>query len=268
MTQTPYQMAQGFTGTREGDAKLDSFLNNGGAGLSSAEYAWCARFVKAAAQNAGVDVSKMTDMARSALSVGSPTDKPNQGDIAVFSRGSDPSKGHVGFFEGFNPDGSIKVLSGNHADQVASASYPASRLLGFRTLGDGTPANDPRNVAMNGGSAGVDPDGAAGVAGAIQTAVPQGAQSIDSGVKMPEPPAPLTGSQQGQGMLAGLFDANDDMSMGDAFKAALGGLGKLGAGVPTAQAPAMNVQPGQAQAPNVNMSALLQAASQKRNWGV
>jgi hypothetical protein len=73
--------------------------------------------------------------------------------------------------------------------------------------------NDPRNVAMNSGSAGVDPDGAYGVAGAIQTA-----DVGDAGVTMPATNKPagnaLTGSQQGMGMLADAFGADPLAGLG------------------------------------------------------
>ncbi len=130
----------------------------------------------------------------------------------------------------------------------------------------GQNANDPRNVAMNSGSAGVDPDGAYGVAGPIQTA-----DVGDAGVTMPQSKTPaggvLTGSQQGQGMLAGLFDANEGVTGGDVFKAVLGGLGNAFSGVPQAQAPQMNLQMVEARAPKVDLSGLSQAV-RKRKWGL
>jgi len=38
----------------------------------------------------------------------------------------------VGFFQGYDDDGNIKVLGGNQSDSVSVQSYPSSRLLGFR----------------------------------------------------------------------------------------------------------------------------------------
>jgi hypothetical protein len=74
-------------------------------------------------------------MARSFLDWGAPVDTPQQGDIAVFSRGDpDGPYGHVGFFAGYNPDGTIRVLGGNQGAEgaVSIANYDPSRLLGFR----------------------------------------------------------------------------------------------------------------------------------------
>lgn len=135
-----------MVGQREGRGNdlLNRFLNGDTAGMTSAEYAWCSRFVKQAAAKAGVDVSKATDMARSWLKVGQPVDKPSVGDVVVLSRGNPNSQyGHVGFYEGTDANGNVRILSGNHNNAVASGSYPASRVLGYRRL-DGQPeAYDP-----------------------------------------------------------------------------------------------------------------------------
>ncbi len=136
---TPYEIAQGFVGQREGrsNAMLNDFLNNGGQNLTSDQFAWCARFVRQAAAKAGVDASGATDGARSFLNVGSPVSDPVEGDVAVFSRGAPGSGlGHVGFYAGQgSTPGTVRILAGNQGDSVAYADYPSSRLLGFRRLG-------------------------------------------------------------------------------------------------------------------------------------
>jgi uncharacterized protein (TIGR02594 family) len=139
---SPYQIAQGWSGTREGDAKLNDFLYNGGRNLSAAERAWCSDFVKATAEKAGIKTNA-TGMARSWLNEGQPVTDPQTGDVVVLSRTNDPSLGHVGFYEGKNPDGSVRILSGNHANSVASASYPAERVLGYRRLAGQPETFDP-----------------------------------------------------------------------------------------------------------------------------
>lgn len=135
---TAYEIASQYRGQVESpsNSMLNDFLNNGGTGLTADQYAWCSRFMKQAAVKAGVDVSQVNDMARSWLKAGQPVTKPQPGDVAVLSRGSDPSKGHVGFYEGANADGSIRILSGNHNDAVASGTYPAERVLGYRRLAE------------------------------------------------------------------------------------------------------------------------------------
>ena len=77
----------------------------------------------------------------------------------------------------------------------------------------GQTPNDPRNTTPSGGGYGVDPDGAYGVAGAVQTA-----DVGDAGVTLPKQPTPsstpLTGSQQGMGLLAGMFSEGADPMAG------------------------------------------------------
>jgi hypothetical protein len=93
----------------------------------------------------------------------------------------------------------------------------------------------------------------------------------DAGADTPQAqtpaPAPLTGSQQGMGMLADMFDANQSVSGGDVFKAVLGGLGNVFGGAPQAKAPDINLQMAEAKAPRVDLSGLSQAV-RKRKWGI
>lgn len=145
----PYSVARSMSGQREGRANdlLNRFLNGDTAGMTSAEYAWCSRFIKQAAIKGGVpadQLANVNDMARSWLKAGQPVNDPRVGDVVVLSRGDPNSEyGHVGFYEGKNPDGSIRILSGNHNNMVASGSYPSARVLGYRRL-DGThEAYDP-----------------------------------------------------------------------------------------------------------------------------
>ncbi len=142
---------------RDQNAALSEYLSNGGVNLDPAVTAWCAGAVNAAIQETG---GKGTNSlaARSFMDWGSPVDNPQKGDVAVFSRG-DPSsgQGHVGFFDGFNDDGTIRVLGGNQGDAVSIASFSPDRLLGYRrglggegqnalAGGLGEPAPEPVNA--------------------------------------------------------------------------------------------------------------------------
>jgi uncharacterized protein (TIGR02594 family) len=99
------------------------------------ETPWCSAFV-----NWCVEQSKMkgTDSAtaRSWMSWGKES-SGKKGDIVVFWREKiDGWKGHVGFVNSIEADGSIYVLGGNQADSVSIAKYSRDRLLGFREVTD------------------------------------------------------------------------------------------------------------------------------------
>lgn len=134
---TPYEIATKMLGTSEhaNHSALTTYLRNGGQNLDPAKKAWCAAFVNSAIHQSG-GTGSGSDMARSLLKVGSPVDKPQEGDIAVLRRG-DPNGpyGHTGFFKKYDAQGNPVILGGNQSDAVTEASYPADRVLGFRRLG-------------------------------------------------------------------------------------------------------------------------------------
>jgi uncharacterized protein (TIGR02594 family) len=132
----PYEIAATQLGKREAPdrAALQDYLKTGGVNLDPATLAWCAAFVNSSLGQAGIKGTG-SNLARSFLNYGEAVDQPQKGDIAVFSRG-DPMGpyGHVGFFEGYDPDGRIRVLGGNQSDSVSIAAQDPSRLLGFRRI--------------------------------------------------------------------------------------------------------------------------------------
>ena len=146
----PIDLAAQQLGLNESDkaAALSDYLNNGGANLDPATTAWCAAFVNATLQQSGQQGTG-SNMARSFMNWGQPVDQPQRGDLAVFSRG-DPNGpyGHVGFFDGYNPDGTIRVLGGNQGDAVSVASYSPNALLGFRR-GENALATTPQAQPQN-----------------------------------------------------------------------------------------------------------------------
>lgn len=113
-------------------AALQEYLANGGQNLDPATTAWCAAFVDATLRQSGSQGTGKLN-ARSYLDWGEEVTNPQEGDIAIFSRG-DPNgwQGHVGFFKGFNPDGTINILGGNQGDSVSIAQYSPNNLLGYR----------------------------------------------------------------------------------------------------------------------------------------
>lgn len=130
----PLDIATGVLGKNENvdRAALQDYLRTGGVNLDPATRAWCAAFVNSTLAQAGMSGTG-SNMARSFMNWGTPVDTPERGDIAVFRRG-DPNGplGHVGFFEGYNPDGTIKILAGNQGNAVAYGDMAAADLLGFR----------------------------------------------------------------------------------------------------------------------------------------
>ena len=120
-------------------AALQDYLTTGGQNLDPSVTAWCAAFVNAAIQKSGGQGTG-SNMARSFLNWGQSVDQPKIGDIAVFSRGDrNGPYGHVGFFDGYNQDGTIRVLGGNQGDSVSVSSYSPDNLLGFRRAGGAAP---------------------------------------------------------------------------------------------------------------------------------
>ena len=170
MTTPVMQRAASLLGMNETDqrAAIQEYLANGGVNLDPAVTAWCAAFVNATLAQGGLEGTG-SNMARSFLDWGEAVDTPQIGDIVVFSRG-DPNGpfGHVGFFQGYDDQGNIRVLGGNQGGAqmggggVTESVYGADRLLGFRRAsgqgGGGQTAPQP----------GERPMGAAGFGGMTQ----------------------------------------------------------------------------------------------------
>ena len=91
--------------------------------------AWCSSFVNYCVEQAGF-IGTNSQAAQSWKDWGSDaTDKPQPGDIAVFSRGSVKWQGHVGFWVS-EEAGNISVLGGNQSDRVRIQRYPKDGKLG------------------------------------------------------------------------------------------------------------------------------------------
>ncbi len=116
----------------ENNPRVIEYYKDAGHGWVKADStAWCAAFVGSVLERSGYSSSKSL-AARSYLTWGKKLSKPKEGCIVVFSRG-DPNgwQGHVGFYVSETAT-HIKVLGGNQGDKVSIASYPKSRLLGYR----------------------------------------------------------------------------------------------------------------------------------------
>ena len=100
---------------------------------------WCAAFVNMVLLQNGhptsEDVSPYPLMARSFLEWGNPVNKPEQGDVVIFTRGNSGWQGHVGFYVStkiINGQPHYSVLGGNQDDAVSIKQYPVSDLIGIR----------------------------------------------------------------------------------------------------------------------------------------
>jgi len=100
---------------------------------------WCAAFICWAIHTAmelGWKGSPSTNKAtaRSYLYWGLSSKKdPKKGDIAIFSRGTSKTSGHVTFFVEYTKMGlAVKCYGGNQGDSVCYAEYPRWRLLDIR----------------------------------------------------------------------------------------------------------------------------------------
>src|SRR5262245_35962084 len=139
---------------RDGEAHnariLALYRDAGHAEVRADEVAWCAAFAGACLERAGI-ASTRSLMARSYLDWGRPVEDGQLGAVAVFSRGSDTSQGHVGFWLGETGD-SIMLLGGNQSDAVSVMAVANSRLLGLRWPEEGGVAA-PTSVVPEAGDA-------------------------------------------------------------------------------------------------------------------
>jgi len=97
-------------------------------GIQSEDTPWCAAFVGACLERAGIRSSRF-ESAASYLKWGVRLDGPAHGCIAVFSR---EGGGHVGFVVGQDEAGKLLVLGGNQGDSVSIKAFPHDRVTGYR----------------------------------------------------------------------------------------------------------------------------------------
>ena len=103
-------------------------------GIKDDETPWCAAFVGACLEKAGI-VSSRLEAARSYEKFGVRLEKPAYGCIAVYSRKAATGwGGHVGFVVGVNLDGSLRVLGGNQQDAANVSSFRETKTLRLLSL--------------------------------------------------------------------------------------------------------------------------------------
>lgn len=126
-----------IVGSKHNPRVLEYFAKVGHSWVKDDETSWCAAFVGFCLETAGMKSTRALN-ARSYLNIGTPTTKPEVGDIVVLWRNSPTSwEGHVGFFIKETPTG-ILILGGNQSNQVFIAEYPKNQLLGYRSISQNT----------------------------------------------------------------------------------------------------------------------------------
>lgn len=106
------------------------FRDAGQPDVTSDETAWCAAFVGACLERAGVRGTRSL-LARSYLAWGRPLDAFRLGAVAVLTRSADPKEGHVGFLVGETPT-TVVLIGGNQSDRVTVEAFDRARLIGLR----------------------------------------------------------------------------------------------------------------------------------------
>lgn len=89
---------------------------------------WCARFMNMVLKRSGLNGTG-SDMASSFARYGKRISGPQVGAIAVMSRGR--GGGHVGVVSGIDAGGNPIVISGNHGNRVAEATYSRGRIYAY-----------------------------------------------------------------------------------------------------------------------------------------
>jgi uncharacterized protein (TIGR02594 family) len=97
-------------------------------GIKDDETPWCAAFVGAMLERAGIKSSRF-ESAKSYLSWGVQLKEPTADCVVVFTRAGG---GHVGFVVGQDSVGNLLVLGGNQSDAVNVKAFPRSRVTAYR----------------------------------------------------------------------------------------------------------------------------------------
>ena len=97
-------------------------------GINDDETPWCAAFVGSCLENVNIKSTRF-ESAKSYMNWGLPLDAPLLGCIVVFGRSGG---GHVAFNVGLTKAADPVCLGGNQGNKVSIATFPRSRVLGYR----------------------------------------------------------------------------------------------------------------------------------------
>ncbi len=93
------------------------------------ETPWCGTYIAAVMQASALPVPQHWYRAKGWLEWGVPLSNPEVGCVVVFERAGG---GHVGLVVGRDLAGNLAVLGGNQGNEVSIASFPRSRVVGYR----------------------------------------------------------------------------------------------------------------------------------------
>ena len=146
----PIETARDYIGLDENRDRdvLSNLFKQAGHSIDPKMTAWCAAFVNAVLATNGLPGTGKLN-AQSFLDYGEKTSKPEQGDIVVLKRGTQAWQGHVGFFEGYDARGGVRVLGGNQRDGVNVQSFSANDVLGYRRIPGAETGGAPRSIAAD-----------------------------------------------------------------------------------------------------------------------
>lgn len=114
--------------------ELKAFFKKYRINLDPVPSPWCAAIMNATERAVG-NPGTGSMMARSFLKYGKVVDGDDaeEGDIIIFSRGSNGYSGHVSYFVEWDDDNNTVIcLGGNQSDMVCYAHYSQDRILGIR----------------------------------------------------------------------------------------------------------------------------------------
>lgn len=124
------ETASSQIGTREqGEnrgAAIDNYNTVGGGELGNP---WCASFVNWSLESNNITGTGSAG-SQSFRNWGTDAGGPVTGSIAVVSYGG--GKGHVGFVQSVNKDGSVNLLGGNQSNSVSVSRVRASQIVAYR----------------------------------------------------------------------------------------------------------------------------------------
>lgn len=130
--------AKRFDGYTEGRnrAQIEKFLRDNGVNIDNITEAgqlvkWCAAFVNAVLKEnnlPGTGSLRAKDFAGYGEDASS---NPQNGDIVVLNR---PGGGHVGFFQGFDDKGNVRVLGGNQSQGVNTQTFNSRDVVAIRRM--------------------------------------------------------------------------------------------------------------------------------------